>query len=128
MGDKVSTGHSISSGSSSSEVDVFACVLDGDLINDVRAVAGSSPLDSLVQKEEEDEQEKQLTDAKKEVVSGLLSFLHKPVRDYLVSPQELVTRVYVLTYLLNPSLINSMSLAELGKILGEASGIPAISR
>lgn len=131
MGSKtVSSNYSVSGGGSSSEVEVFACILDGDFINDVAQVVGraNSPLDALIDSEEYDQEESKYAEARKDSISALLSWIYKPVRNNLPSPLEVVTRIYVLTYLVAPTLLQSLSLAQIGKALASMTGGDPISR
>ena len=124
----ISSHFSVSAGSSSSELDAFKLILDSELIQDVVAITQQTPLELICQQEENNETITGLNDLRKEVISGLLSFLFKNVRGYLPSPQETVTRLYTLVYLVSPHLINGMSLSSIGKVLGEAFDCPDISR
>jgi hypothetical protein len=125
----VSTNFSISSaGSSSEEVDAFRLLLDSDLCADVVSICQKTPAQLLMEQEEKDEVASDILDTRKQVVGALLSFIFKPVKNRLPSVFEVSTRVWILTYLCAPSLINALSLQEIGKLLGEAFDTPDLSR
>jgi hypothetical protein len=115
MGDKITSNFSVSSnGSGVSEADVFAVTLTDDLC-ELSSLVGGTPLDELI-KAETDQEEAIYLDIRKEVVAGVLSWLFAPIRGYVPSPNETATRLWVLCFLINPSLIGGMSLSQIGKL------------
>lgn len=102
---------------------LYALSISNESIVDVYELSGNTPFNDLLTKEEREA----LADAiehrevRVEAISGLLSYLFKPVNDHIPAPLEVALRSFILAYTINPQLISNLSLSQIGEIFGGIS-------
>jgi len=107
------------------EGDCSRLVISGDDMTDLVSLTSKTPFDELVTAEERalitgvvSEEERSIRIA---AISGVLSFLFKPIGDKIPSPWETAVRLWLLVFTVNPSLCGSISLERMGRLFGSVS-------
>lgn len=89
---------------------------DSGNIIDICDMTGLTPFQELLNKEEKAHLRGENREAQVEAVSALLAYI---VKDK--DPLQIVIRLFLLAYTINPSLIDGMTLEQIGKHLGGIS-------
>lgn len=101
------------------ENDFVQAILDksGDVI-DIADITGKTPFDELMEKEEREalDSREENREAQVEAISALLAYILKDK-----DPLQICIRIFLLAYVINPQLVDGMSLAMIGRHLGGIS-------
>ena len=97
---------------------VKAIYSDSGNLVDIADITAKTPFDELLEKEEREGlyQQEEYRSAQVEVVGALLSYLLKDKE-----PLQICIRIFLLAYVINPDLIDGMTLKTIGETLGGIS-------